>query len=289
MGSQANGHSLIFDAGPLGCPVSGGHGHADLLSVQCSVFGQPYLVDPGTCCYGVDTELRDFFRGTAAHSSVTIDGKNQAQPRGPFAWQSRPAARLLRWTSNETVAYADASHDAYCDLAGPVSHRRRVIFVKPRYWIVVDDLTGTATHRVDIRFQFAPMEAQIDRHGWAVATANGRSGLLMRPFSAVPFEADIRRGRRDPLEGWIAPNYGRIEPAPVLVYTTTTLLPLRVVTLLWPSADIDEPRPHVEVIDGFTGLTFPEIGETVLFEEDAPTIQHVRNRRNHPLQLRPTG
>ena len=24
-------HQLIFDAGPLGCPVSAGHGHADLL------------------------------------------------------------------------------------------------------------------------------------------------------------------------------------------------------------------------------------------------------------------
>ena len=31
--------------------VSGGHGHADLLSVQCSVFGERVLVDAGTYGY----------------------------------------------------------------------------------------------------------------------------------------------------------------------------------------------------------------------------------------------
>src|SRR5439155_23657807 len=49
-----NDHQLIFDVGPLGCPVTGGHGHADLLSVQCAVFGEPYLVDSGTYCYAGD-------------------------------------------------------------------------------------------------------------------------------------------------------------------------------------------------------------------------------------------
>ena len=44
-------HQLIFDVGPLGCPHSGGHGHADLLSVQCAAFGEPYLADAGTGSY----------------------------------------------------------------------------------------------------------------------------------------------------------------------------------------------------------------------------------------------
>src|SRR6185369_8476742 len=35
---------LVFDVGPLGCAVSGGHGHADLLSVQCSAFGAPFVI-----------------------------------------------------------------------------------------------------------------------------------------------------------------------------------------------------------------------------------------------------
>src|SRR6266571_2612022 len=43
-GWGAHGHQLIFDVGPLGCSVSGGPGHADLLSIQCSAWGEPYLV-----------------------------------------------------------------------------------------------------------------------------------------------------------------------------------------------------------------------------------------------------
>src|SRR5205807_1836656 len=157
-GWNGSSHALIFDTGPLGCPITSGHGHADLLSIQCSVFGEPYLVDPGTGCYGVSSEVRDFFRGTAAHSSVMVDGEDQAEPAGTFAWRSRPAGRLLRWTSTETVAFADAEHDGYRALPDPVSHRRRVIFVKPGYWVLVDDLTAAACHRIEMRFQLAPME-----------------------------------------------------------------------------------------------------------------------------------
>ena len=43
---ESDAHHLILDAGPLGCPISSAHGHADLLSVQCSAFGEEYLVDP---------------------------------------------------------------------------------------------------------------------------------------------------------------------------------------------------------------------------------------------------
>lgn len=36
-GWDKRAHRLIFDTGPLGCEVSGGHGHADLLGIQCAV------------------------------------------------------------------------------------------------------------------------------------------------------------------------------------------------------------------------------------------------------------
>ena len=53
-GWERDAHQMLVDVGPLGCPVSGAHGHADLLSIQCSVFGDPVIVDPGTHCYGDD-------------------------------------------------------------------------------------------------------------------------------------------------------------------------------------------------------------------------------------------
>src|SRR5262249_20933109 len=60
-GWERDAHHLVFDAGPLGCPVSGGHGHADLLSVQCAAFGEAFVVDPGTYVYTPEPAWRDYF------------------------------------------------------------------------------------------------------------------------------------------------------------------------------------------------------------------------------------
>src|SRR5262249_38252448 len=86
-GWDREAHRLVFDVGPVGCPVSGAHGHADLLSVQCSAFGEPRVVDPGTYVYTPDRVWRDHFRSTAAHSTVVVDGQSQARSAGPFAWR----------------------------------------------------------------------------------------------------------------------------------------------------------------------------------------------------------
>jgi hypothetical protein len=276
-GWDQDSHSLIFDTGPLGCPGTSGHGHADLLSIQCSAFGQPYLVDGGTGCYTPSRELRDFSRGTAAHSTIMVDGRSQAEPAGPFSWESRSTAELRRWISNKTLALADAEHDGYGALPDPVSHRRRVIFIKPRYWLVVDDLIGDGQHHVEIRFQFAPMKVRNEHTGWVRATRDGQHGLLMRTFSSAPINSYVREGQRTPLEGWVSPNYGRLEPAPVVVYVADTQLPIRIVTLLWPTTEVDK-TPDVDVIRDDEGRPIGVVagGGEVLFRDGEPIVERRR-------------
>jgi hypothetical protein len=263
------GHQLIFDVGPLGCPASAGHGHADLLSVQCAAYGQAFVVDPGTGTYA-DPAWRRFFRSSGAHSTVTIDGESQAVPAGPFAWRQRPRARLNRWRSTAALDFADAEHDAYGRLADPVRHRRRVLFVKPRYWVLVDDLEGVEPHLVELRFQFGPVDVTPGPPPWVRATAAGRA-LLVRPFADAPLEARVSEGGLEPLEGWVSPDYGRRQPAPMVVYATTTPLPLRIVTLLLPSAEPEAPPPAVAPLRGkdrqLAGLVFEATGETVSIDE----------------------
>ncbi|PWU25421.1 MAG: hypothetical protein C5B48_01375, partial [Candidatus Rokuibacteriota bacterium] len=243
-GWDRRAHQLIFDVGPLGCPVSAGHGHADLLSIQCAVFGQPYLVDPGTYVYTADSQWRDFFRSSAAHSTVTVDGLGQAAPSGPFAWRSRPAARLRRWLSTETFEIAEAEHSAYARLAGAVTHRRRVLWARPRYWVIVDDLLGAGEHEIALRFQFAPMQVSMVSSPWARARGT-TGGLLLCPFSSVPLKAELKTGEPDPIQGWVSPDYGQRRPAPLLVYSVVTRLPLRIATLLLPVDDALAPPPTV--------------------------------------------
>jgi hypothetical protein len=247
-GWDASAHQLVFDVGPLGCPINAGHGHADLLSIQCSVFGQPCLVDAGTYGYTTEPRWRDFFRGTAAHSTVVVDGEGQAHPAGPFKWHASPRARLHRWRSTEAFDFADASHDAYRRLADPVTHRRRVLFVKPRYWVVVDDLDGSAEHVIELHFQFAPMNVTMDANLWARAHVVDGCGLLIRSFAEVALKGEIHEGAVAPFRGWISRDYGCRAPAPVVIYSTVTRLPLRITTLLLPTDDVSVARPTVTAL-----------------------------------------
>lgn len=273
-GPERSGHQMIFDVGPLGCRVSAGHGHADLLGIQCAVFGAPFLVDPGTYGYA-DAGWRGFFRGTAAHSTVRIDGAEQARPAGRFKWQERPGARLRRWCSTESFDFADAEHDAYARLPDPVHHRRRVLFLKPRCWIIVDDLAGRAEHRVELQFQFAP-EVEVTPGPPARASIAGGRGLLLVPFSTRPLQGSLHRGETDPPRGWVSAGYGRRVPAPMLVYSAAARLPLRILTALIPVTDHRAAPPVIVPLTGgaeaLVGLAFDD-GGSVRF--DGPGLPQI--------------
>jgi hypothetical protein len=238
-------HQLIFDVGPLGGLANAGHGHADLLSIQCAVFGAPYLVDPGTFCYSADPDWRNHFRGTTAHNTVIVDGVGQATPAGLFAWEEQPRARLRRWLSTEAFDLADAEHDAYLHLPFPVTHRRRILFIKSWGWVIVDDLTGTAFHHVELRYQFAPLPVRLDPSGWVRAQGGGNHGLLVRALAAVPLQVKLCEGELIPKQGWYSPDYGLRQSAPALRYSITTDLPFRIVTLLVPAATPSAAPPDV--------------------------------------------
>ena len=288
-GWDRRAHQLVFDTGPLGCPVSAGHGHADLLGIHCTVFGEATIADPGTFCYTAEPAWRDFFRGTAAHSTVRVDGLDQAVPRGPFSWQARPSARLLRWVTTESLDVADAEHDAYARLADPVTHRRRVLWIKPRYWIIVDDLAGAETHEVELRFQFAPIDVLVDPALGARAQAPSGTGLFLHPFSTAPLTAEVVAGGMSPAAGWISRDYGRREPAPLLIYRATTRLPLRIATLLLP-VEAGRPRPPAVALRDrqgqVIGLRFHDADETVRFDEPE-TLSSRRGRDAMPAGCAP--
>jgi hypothetical protein len=212
------------------------------------VFGRPVLVDAGTYGYTAEPEWRDFFRGTAAHSTVLVDGVGQAIPAGPFKWQTRPRARLTRWVSSESLDLADACHDAYHRLPDAVTHRRQVLFVKRRYWVLIDDLAGATDHMVDLHFQFAPLEVQVDAGLWTRAHVHDGAGLLLRAFAPAPLKAEVHEGELEPPRGWVSLHYGVRRPAPLVRYATVAQLPLRVVTLLLPTDDVgsEPPRPLLD-------------------------------------------
>jgi hypothetical protein len=126
---------IIIKAGGFG-PGSAGHSHSDVLSFVCRRGPNWWLVDSGTYSY-LDPEWRNRFRGSAAHNTIRIDGKDQATPAGPFRWVGRPEVRILEWSSTDKRD----SLDAECRYSNFV-HRRQFVFLKPAVLFVLDRVEG---------------------------------------------------------------------------------------------------------------------------------------------------
>jgi hypothetical protein len=110
------------------------------------------------------------------------------------------------------------------------------------------------------------MPVETGAFGWV--RARGRQGgLLLRCFAATPLAPEILCGETDPLQGWVAPDYGRREPAPVVLFAGSVVLPLRILTLLLPVSDPDAAPPEVQALPGRQagpgGLVLERAGQAV--------------------------
>jgi hypothetical protein len=276
-GWNGEGHQMIVDVGPLGCTHSAGHGHADLLSIQCSIFGQPCIVDAGTGTYTPEPQWRGFFRGTSAHSTIAIDGRGQSESTGPFSWTQHPRATLSEWWSTGGFDLVDAEHHAYADGDRPVVHRRRVVFIKPHCWVLIDDLTGDGQHWMDSSFQFAPMPVTLVTPETVRADTASGASLWVTSFPQSHLHTAITRGATAPICGWISSGYGQRQPAPALTYSGMVTLPWRALTVLFPVKDGGAGAPAVDVLrsaaDVPLGLRFSSLNMTLRIDDSTVRLE----------------
>jgi uncharacterized heparinase superfamily protein len=86
---EAGAVRLIVDCGPC-CPDDlPAHAHADTLSFEMYDGDCPLVVNCGTYAYQ-DPQWRNRFRGTAFHSTLTVDGGDSAEVYGGFRLGRRP-------------------------------------------------------------------------------------------------------------------------------------------------------------------------------------------------------
>ena len=97
------------------------HGHADALAVTLSVAGRELIVTGGRQLLR-QSAWRAVQRGTRAHPTVCVDGRNQAVMGGPFYWSGH-AATALGWVDLDR-GIVDAEDVGYRRLDDPVVRRR---------------------------------------------------------------------------------------------------------------------------------------------------------------------
>lgn len=226
------GDHLVMDAGPLGF-LNGGHAHADALAMTLEVAGTPLLIDPGTGCYTVDLEMRDRFRSTTYHNTVTVNGRSQSVPAGPFKWASAARARVHAWRCDSAFDFCDASHDGYL----PILHRRQVL-ARPGYWIVWDWLVGAGAIEAAAHWHLGP--------SWSASMTGGVVRLDHADgqrvwLATVGGEASIRiGGSGNERLGWCSPSYGRVVPTTTIRAVRSGTTPFVITSVFLEAPELPE-------------------------------------------------
>jgi hypothetical protein len=208
--------SIFFDYAELGYGSIAAHGHADALSITVRACGAEVLVDPGTYDYFTYPAWRSYFRSTAAHNTVRVDGVDQSQMQGPFMWGRRAQARLLAWSEDSARVTAQAEHDGYTRLADPVLHRRELDLDKHSQTLRIQDLLECqGLHDVELFFHLAP-ECAVEPCGASRFTLHVAGRALELELDASLEAVCVAADEHNPI-GWVSRGYHRRTPSHTIV------------------------------------------------------------------------
>ena len=205
--------------------------HPDLLSVSVWAHGRAYLSNSGST-YGYEApEFRSWDMHTRSSNTVMVDGQSQGYLSN--------GGRLETWESVSGFDYAAAVSRAY-EQRG-VDHRRAVLLVKPRYWVIHDVLEGDGrTHEYRWHGHFQPTELAVDADAGMIATderAGARLFTAYLPEDGQTLEQDT---------GPISTPAGTKE-APYVALVQRSARPVAFTAVLYPAAAGSGP-PEVSAL-----------------------------------------
>jgi hypothetical protein len=244
---------LLFDCGPHGI-ANCGHAHADALAFELAANGRTLLVDPGTFTYTGGKELRDWFRSSVAHNTVTVDRQSSSIAADTFSWKTKTPCERLAWIEHERFTYVSGRHRGYEQLARPGTHTRSILFLKHDYWLLRDRLELTGKHQIDQWFHFD----------------SGASPDLLQIVSFAD------NGAWTTEEGRVSHCYAERAPAPVRVFTASAEGDFEITTFLLPQPAFENASVTQLAVNGGRGFelqTSHTRDVVILRERAAPLAQ----------------
>lgn len=234
-----SGHATI-SCGPHGS-LSGGHAHADALSVDLFSSGGPLFVDPGTFSY--DGDDRDRFRSAAAHNTLEFAGVSPSTPGTPFRWQSTTDGALDHWWHDFGVTWFQGHHDGYGRVREGVRHTRTVWHPVEGCWVIFDDVNDAHDLPVSVRWHAAPGLTATNARRWEKAaelhwrrTEEGKLATLLLGASSS--------GSIGMVDDEVSKQYGKKQPATTVCWTGAVSGPVRVTSVIidWRAFPADALR-----------------------------------------------
>ena len=198
---------LLFDCGSN----QPWHAHFDMQNIVVTAYGHDLLIDPGRYTYN-DGKERDYFKSTASHNTIAVDGLDQPQMYTP-----EPS----EWYSMPGYDYVVGCHSSY----EGVVHQRSVYFAKSRYWIVVDRLTGSESHTCNQYWHFS--DDALNK-----VTLDEPDRVLTAPH--VKLVSADEHGSMILEKGYVSYQYRQKVEAPILNVSYYGPLPWTIPTVIYP-------------------------------------------------------
>ena len=215
----------------LHCSPKGisGHDQADNGTFELCAYRQWLMPDSGYYTYGHDPEGRRWHRQTAVHQTLTLDGK-----------QSSIAGRHLLWKSTaqgDVVCVENASYKG-------LNHRRTLWFVDRSFFVLLDEAIGDASGSLDLHFQLAPGDVDIDTSKHRAVTRFPGANVLVWADPNAPITMEKE-------EGWFAWKYGHRKPRLALRFRHSHSAPAAFLTVLYPFRGRQAPEVTARWSDTF--------------------------------------
>lgn len=255
-------HFAFFDMGPWGST----HQHNDKLNFTLYANGRELLCDNGRMYYKGDS-IKSYFNLSVGHNVISINDKGQnqyetinIQPVDSSSFSIQPDIDFA--ISNYNGGFDDKSINARSyspdKSAIPVSgkHTRAVIYLKNKYWIVVDNIITTPPAKLTAHWHFNP-DCNVIKVGNTVkSTDAGKSNLLIYPVGNQTWDINLVRGQLSPyVQGWFSKVYNTKEAAYCAEYQTAHSKNSETFAwLIFPSSNNEFPTVKTKILNDLDNI-----------------------------------
>ncbi|MCB0665051.1 MAG: alginate lyase family protein [Saprospiraceae bacterium] len=237
-GWHEEAHWAFLDIGPYGT----GHQHRDKLHLSISAFGQDFLVDAGRFThqdyFSFDpVNWRGYFRSSYSHNVILVDGHGQ---KASNIMAAHPLEEGKDFAATPAYDYSWGSFDdGYEQVEGNIRHRRSVIYLKNKFWVVFDQLKTDRPREIQALWHFHPDHPVVIKENSVLTENSTGPNLQIIPAGDLSWQTEIIRGQESPTrQGWYSADYGAKVPNPTAQYSATITQAACFAWLIVPSANV---------------------------------------------------
>lgn len=180
---------------------------ADMLHVDAWYKGHNILVDAGSYSYNPRGGWSDYFASTAAHNTITVDGRSQMTRLGRFLWVDWVHGQVLKYDRPGDAMVIVGEHHGY----SPVVHRRLLALSDEGLFVVDKLFNNGEMHDFSLHWLVDDLPLVTSDYGAVIELEN--ENLRMRVGCSHLFNGAWARADEFGRRGWQSLYYGERLPA----------------------------------------------------------------------------